>query len=378
MLRKFLLCFYPGQGRRFNRPIGFLIVLFFHASLIARAQTPAQPLIQNPTSAPALTQAAPTSSFSSGAMSYQIGPGDELDVRVFGRQELGRIVRVDNFGRIRLPFLNEVPAACMTEAQLAVSIAEKYKKYLKDPQVDVLVKDYRSQPVAVIGAVANPGRFQLQRRVRLLELITFAGGPNGHAGGTVHVIHSSEHTYCQPEAPKDQPKVEGNKTEENKVEVGKDEVKTEGDSDPLYAGLSAIKLKDVLNGAPSANPFVQPGDIVSIPEADQIFVTGSVVKPGAYPMLNRITLTQAVALAGGVNMEGARNRVRLVRQEPGSDNRKETIYSIDDITKRKIQDVTLLPNDIVEVPGSTMRNATRSVLGVSISMLSALPYFIIR
>jgi polysaccharide export outer membrane protein len=347
--------------------------LFFHASLIAQAQDSTQPLIhQTPASAPALT-AAPAANFSNSAMSYQIGPGDELDVRVFGRQELGRIVRVDNFGRIRLPFLNEVPAACMTEAQLAVSIAEKYKKYLKDPQVDVLVKDYRSQPVAVIGAVANPGRFQLQRRVRLLELITFAGGPNGHAGGTVHVIHSSEHTYCQPDVAKDQPQTEGNKTEENKGEI-----KTEGDNDPLYAGFSAIKLKEVLNGAPSANPFVQPGDIVSIPEADQIFVTGSVVKPGAYPMLNKITLTQAVALAGGVNMEGARNRVRLVRQEPGSENRKETIYNIDDIARRKIQDITLLPNDIVEVPSSTMRNATRSVLGVSISMLSALPYFIIR
>jgi len=286
-----------------------------------------------------------------------------LDVRVFGRTELGRVVRVDSFGRIRLPFLDETQAACLTEAQLAAAIAEKYKKYLRDPQVDVLVKDFRSQPVAVIGAVTSPGRFQLQRRVRLLELVTFAGGPNTHAGSAVHIIHSTEHDYCSPSSAKEQPKPEA---------------KSEGNDDSILPTLSSIKLKELLAGAPEANPFVQPGDIVSIPEADQIFVTGSVVKPGAYPLLNQLTLTQAVALAGGINGEGARARVRLIRQVPGSETRKETVYNLDDIHRRKIQDIALVPSDIVEVPGSTTRVAVRNMLGVSINMLSALPYFIVR
>ncbi|MGH9855713.1 MAG: hypothetical protein ACREBD_38250, partial [Blastocatellia bacterium] len=81
---------------------------------------------------------------------------------------------------------------------------------------------------------------------------------------------------------------------------------------------------------------------------------------------------------GGVNMEAARSRVRLIRQEPGAADRKETIYNLDDIHRRKIQDIALLPNDIIEVPNSTMKVATRNMLGVSINMLSALPYFIIR
>src|SRR5262245_7560213 len=101
MLRKFLLCFCPGQGRRLYRSIGFFTLMFFYAALIAQAQIPAQPASQTPATTPALTPAGPAINFSSSAMSYQIGPGDELDVRVFGRQELGRIVRVDNFGRIR-------------------------------------------------------------------------------------------------------------------------------------------------------------------------------------------------------------------------------------------------------------------------------------
>lgn len=300
--------------------------------------------------------------------SYRIGPGDLLSIRVFGRPELATEARVDSYGRIRLPFIPEFQASCLTEAQVAVAITEKYKKYLRDPQVDVLIKDYRSQPVAVIGAVNQPGRFQLQRRVRLLELVTFAGGPSNHAGTSIHIIHSADHDYCVgglAGTVKEQPSQQANIAEG-------------GASDPALSQLSAIKLRDLLAGSPGANPYIQPGDIISLPEADQFFVTGSVVKPGAYALNNKMTLTQAVALAGGVNMEGAKNRIRLVRPVPGTEQRKETVYNIDDILKRKTEDIALMPNDIIEVPGSTARAAQRNLLGVSISMLSALPFFILR
>lgn len=297
---------------------------------------------------------------------YRIGPGDLIDIRVFGRPELTREARVDSYGRIRLPFIEEMQAGCLTETQLATSITDRYKKYLRDPQVDVLIKDYRSQPVAVIGAVAQPGRFQLQRRVRLLELVTFAGGPSNQAGSTIRVIHSSDHEYCA-----------GALKEQKELAAQQANVADAGASDTTLQ-FSAIKLRDLLTGNPNANPYIQPGDIISIPEADQFFVTGSVIKPGAYALNNKMTLTQAIGMAGGINMDGAKNRIRLVRPVPGTEQRKETVYNIDDILKRKTEDVALMPNDIIEVPGSTARAASRNLLGVSISMLSALPFFILR
>lgn len=342
-------------------------------------QSPA-PTVSSKTQTPGQSPVQPSGSISPGPVGnlaedqgYRIGPGDLLDIRVFGRAELTRETRVDNNGRITLPFIKELQAACLTEAQLAATITEKYKKYLRDPQVDVLIKDYRSQPVAVIGAVTQPGRFQLQRRVRLLELVTFAGGPSNRAGSSVQVIHSADHDYCsegskepaaQPIAQRLDPPAEQQATEKDP-------------NDPLLK-FSSIKLRDLLAGDPNANPYIQPGDIISIPEADQFFVTGSVIKPGAYALSNKVTLTQAVALAGGINMEGAKNRVRLIRPVPGTDQRKETVYNISDIEKRKIEDIALQPNDIIEVPGSTARAASRNLLGVSISMLSALPFFILR
>lgn len=316
-------------------------------------------------SAPAAAQqsvaapAAPTDPPPAADRAYRLGPGDVIDVRVFGRPEMSRDARIDSKGRVRLPFIEELQAACLTELQLADLIAERYKKYLRDPQVDVMIKDYRSQPVAVIGAIARPGQFQLQRRVRLLELLSHAGGPNNLAGNTVRIIHSDEFDPCAPRKQTVAPS-------------------TASDADALAAHFSTIKLRDLLAGHQEANPYVQPGDIVSIPEADQFFVTGAVVKPGVFALNTKMTLTQALALAGGVNFEGARNRVRIVRQVSGKDERIETVHNVDAILKRKADDVALLPNDIIEVPGSTARVATRSLLGTGINMLSALPYFVIR
>lgn len=385
--------------RRSDNPILFSLLISLLSAISIFAQPPASPAPVTPQGAKPLAQ--PLGQPIGGQAgsqdadpSYRLGPGDLLAIRVFGRPELSSETRVDNNGRVSLPFIKELQAACLTEVQLASAITEKYKKYLRDPQVDVLIKEFRSQPVAVIGAVTQPGRFQLQRRVRLLELVTFAGGPNNRAGNFVQVIHSSDHDYCAGEA-KDSASgqstgmVAGQATAQSAgqtaqlpdqpIKAADQPIKmVDGGTTDSLPRFATIKLQDMLAGNQEANPYIQPGDIVSIPEADQFFVTGSVTKPGAYPLTTKITLTQAVAIAGGVNTEGAKNRVRLIRPVPGTEQRNETVYNVDDIQKRKIEDIALQPNDIVEVPGSTARVAQRNLLGVGINMLNTLPFFILR
>lgn len=329
--------------------------------------------------------------------SYRIGPGDLLDIRVYGRAELTREVRVTNQGLIRLPFLEEIRVACQTEAQLAQEIAGRYRKYLRDPQVDVFVKEYKSQPVSVIGSVMQPGRFQLQRRVRLLELLTFAGGPGGSAGGVVHVIRGSAPDFCDPDGGGERA-VEGikalapaNGAAGGNVESsvangpgGVDQTMAATQAtipvsiDHGEAQLVAYRLRDVLVGTPDSNPFVRPGDIVSIPETDQIFVTGAVIKPGAIPLRSRLTLIQALGIAGGFTPDASRSRVRIVRQDPGTRVHQELIYNVDDIQRRKAEDIVLLPNDVVHAPSSIPKSMGRGVLGVSINMLSTIPFLIMR
>ena len=352
------------------------------------------------------TGVAPASSTSPGAApgeapgklaeddSYQIGPGDLLDVRVYGRAELTREVRVTNQGTIRLPFLEEIRVACQTEAQLGEVIAAKYRKYLRDPQVDVFVREYKSQPVSVIGSVVQPGRFQLQRRVRLLELLTFAGGPGGNAGGVVHVISGSAPDFCDPATAESGMVAAiapirgtaamasaGNNTEAPprlEQTMASSQATIPVSVDHGDAKLVAYRLRDVLVGAPESNPFIRPGDIISIPETDQIFVTGAVVKPGATPLRSRLTLIQALGIAGGFAPDAARSRVRIVRQDPGSKVHQELVYNVDDIQRRKMEDIVLLPNDVVHVPSSLPKSMGRGILSVSVNLLNTIPFLITR
>src|SRR5215813_10171064 len=135
---------------------------------------------------------------------YRIGPGDVLEVRFYNRPQLSGPVRVSMNGTIQLPLIEgEVRAACRTEEELSKDVATLYLKYLKSPYVTVLVKEYSSTPVAVVGAVDKPGRFQLTRRIRLLELLAYAGGPTDKAGGQIVIAHLGGQSLCSSITTKD-------------------------------------------------------------------------------------------------------------------------------------------------------------------------------
>lgn len=260
---------------------------------------------------------------------YRIGRGDVLQIVVFNRPQLTRDVRVDGRGMIHMPLIEEeIQAACRTEAELAKEIATRYLEYQRNPQVDVFIKEYQSQPVAVIGAVTNPGRFQLQRRIRLLELLTNAGGPVPDARGVVQVIHSTESVDCNESSEANQ------------------------DVDPTTGAVN-YKLSDVLNGDVKMNPYVRPGDIVTLPRAEQAYVVGQVIKPQAVTLTEPITVARAIAMSGGMQPGAQRKKIRVVRENPGSKQKTEFYVNLDAVNKRQAEDIVLQPNDIVEVAGKS-------------------------
>src|ERR1700686_2803587 len=281
---------------------------------------------------------------------YRIGPGDLLEVRVLNRPQLSRdAVRVDNRGMIHLPMIEEeIRAGCRTESELATEIVTLYLKYLRHPHIDVFVKEYSSNPVAVMGAVDKPGQFQLRRRVRLLELISLAGGPTEHAGERVLVAHASEITSCD--------------------EVGEA-------SEP---GFESYDLNNTVKGEEQSNPYARPGDIVTIPEAQQAFVIGNVFKPGGIPLKERITVARAVAMAGGTLPDTRKDRIRILRQVPGKRAKTEMVVDLNAISKRKAEDIELQPNDIVDVPMSASRRFLRSLSNALAPTALTLPIRVIR
>ncbi len=231
---------------------------------------------------------------------YLIGVGDVLDIRVYNRPQLSReAIRVDGRGMIRMPLIeSEIQASCRTESDLARGISKLYLEYLRSPHVEVFIKDFQSRPVAIIGAVREPGRFQLQRKVRLLELLAFAGGPTEEAGGRIQIIHGSSIQPCET------------------VASEQETVAEEKFSSDLDENLSWYELKAVMNSGATENnnPFVRSGDIVNLIAADKIYVVGNVYRPITIPLKERVTLTQAIAMAGGTLPDTNFDKVRILRQ----------------------------------------------------------------
>ena len=277
---------------------------------------------------------------------YRIGAGDVLDIRIYNRPQLSReAVRVEGSGMIRMPLIDtEIQAACQTEGELAKEISTRYAKYYKNLQVDVFIKEYHSRQVAVIGAVNDQSRFELQRRVRLLELLTYAKGPSPRAGQTINIVHSTTASPC----------------------------KKEDDTD-TSAAFSSYKLSDVLQGDPKSNPYLEAGDIVTLPEADQVYVVGNVFSPLTIALKEPITLTRAIAMAGGLRQDTKKDKIRILRQEPGTTTRKEITVDLAAIEKKSSEDLALLPNDIIDVPTSAGKSFLRSLVQGVVPGVGQLP-----
>jgi polysaccharide export outer membrane protein len=254
---------------------------------------------------------------------YRIGFQDMLEIHIFRHPELAQKVSVNTNGTINLFRIAEpVVAVCKTERELANDVADAYRKdYLRNPEVNVVAVDQRSRAFAVIGAVEKPGQYMISRRVRLLELIALAGGPSKEAGTRVLVARTGSTSNCKlNEAPG-------------------------GNGDDIE--LLDYRLKEILEA--KDNLVMRPGDIVSVLDADVVYVYGNVNEQGQVEIKEPLTLTQALASAKGLKSASDKDSIRVLRQKPGSMDREEFIYNLNDINKRKVPDPFLEPNDVVAV-----------------------------
>lgn len=292
-------------------------------------------------------RAQPSSPTTAEPERYRIGAGDVLDIRVYNRPQLSRdAVRVEGNGMIRMPLIDgEIQAACKTEGELAKEISTRYARYYRNLPVDVFIKEYHAREVALIGAVNEQGRYQMQRRIRLLELLTFAKGPSDKAGQTINIVRAPRQDICLT------------------------------DSQTSEGGFISLKLNDTLRGDERANPYVEPGDIVTIPEAEQVYVVGNVYSPKSLPLKEPITVSRAIAMAGGPLRDSKTDRVHIVRQSPNG--KSEMYVNLTSIARKKEDDLLLQPNDIVEVPESTGKSLIRSLLGAVAPSVAQMPVRVI-
>ncbi len=253
---------------------------------------------------------------------YRIGFQDVLEVQVFRHPELTQRVLVSPGGTITLFRLEKpVTAVCRTESELKTDIETAYKeKYLRDPQVSVVVAEQKSQSIGVMGAVEKAGNFFVNRRTHLLEMLALAGGPKEEAGTRLIVARTGSTSSCKGFG-------------------------TGDETDDI--AILGFKLRDVQEGKHTL--WMKPGDVVSVLPADIVYVYGNVNKQGAYKVQEAITLTQAIVTAEGLKGAAKKDKVRVLRQRQGSLEREELTFDLNQIDKGKVKDPFLEPNDIVAV-----------------------------
>ena len=246
---------------------------------------------------------------------YKIGAKDLLEITVFNLPELSQTVRVSEDGSVTFSLLGKVEVAGLTAQELEKKLASLLdRQYTKNARVTVFIREF--QKVAIIGAVARPGMYELVGPTTLLQAIAQAGGLTAQAMNELFVYRH-----------------------------GKDGKQTR----------IVVKLEDLMiNGNLDLNIELQPKDVVNIPidQMQNVFVYGEVRTPGAVPYLSskRITLLQAIAQAGGTTEWAKKSGVIIKRKDKKTGKEMKIPINLKRMISGKIADIVLEEGDVVIVP----------------------------
>jgi polysaccharide export outer membrane protein len=264
---------------------------------------------------------------------YAVGPEDLLQVTFLGQDKLGREVRVNGKGEIALPLIGAVKVAELSPQKIETLLDQLYReqKYIKNPQITVFVKEYRHQKVMVTGAVNKPGSYDIIGPRTLLEMLGRAEGLKENAGNIVQIVRHQSYS-------------EVNKA---KNQAGEQSRQTY----PPGSDITEINLNQLLTkGVAGLNVPIRNGDVIYVPFASNAYVLGAVLKPGNVPVKDSLTVTQAVAMAGGLNPLLATDKISIIRIKNG--HRTTIPVDLSQIETGEINDVPLKENDIVFVQES--------------------------
>lgn len=236
---------------------------------------------------------------------YLLGAGDTVRVTVYGNVDLNTEARVTKQGHISFPLLGEIKIGGLTTSQAENLIKNglKTRGFVKDPNVNLIITQYYSQFVAVLGNVFKPGRFSLDRQTTLSDALALAGGPTLNGSDVVTLTRT----------------VQG-KT-----------VKYQYDIQQLLAGANTIQ-----------NPQVHGGDIVYVPKAPVFYIYGEVQRPGSFKLERGMTVAQALSTGGGLTVRGTVRGIEIQRE-----NKHGELVTIEAKLGDKLQE-----NDVVVISES--------------------------
>ncbi len=346
---------------------------------------------------------------------YVIGSGDLLAIQVFDVQELSREVRVSQTGTIGIPLVPvRLHVAGLTEIQTQRKIAEVLESngLVSHPDVSVTVKDRKSKPITIVGAVQHSMVYQADRQVTLIEVLAEAGGISNDAGDTVIITRLETDPASDSEPPAigsadaaptpllqgtpksesaapatasrasgDSPALDATERTPAEISSSAPPAKSTDAPDPVpppIANTITVNLARILeNGDTSSNVVLQPGDVVTVPHAGIVYALGAVTRPGGFVVSNdrgQLTTLKLLSLAGGLDHAAKSDHAVIVRHD-GNGQQHEVEVDLRKVMKFEAEDVRLQPSDILYIPKSATKQALIKTAELSFAIGSAVAIY---
>jgi polysaccharide biosynthesis/export protein len=292
--------------------------LIFCAGLAVGQSAPSQTNTSTPTVFPDATQpsAKPLSAPQTGNDSQiRLGAGDLVELNVYDVPELNTKARVSNGGDLYLPLVDYVHVEGLTveDAQAAIERRLQQGGFVRDPHVQLFVTDYSSDGASILGEVMRPGIYPILGEQKLFDVISAAGGLSDRAGKSITITHRA-----QPDKP------------------------------------VTVALSRNLDEHPESNVSVFAGDTIMMRRADVVYVVGEVTRPSGFLMDNgRLSVLQAIALAGGTTSTAKLSGARIIRKGPSG--LSEIEVPLKKLLHAKSNDLPLEAEDILFVPTSSRK-----------------------
>ncbi len=235
---------------------------------------------------------------------YVLGSGDIVRISVYGHADLDSVARINELGRITFPLIGDIKIGeqPVNKAEAIITKALIKGGFVRAPQVSIIIDQYRSRQVSVLGEVNKPGKYSIEGVTSIIDLVALAGGVTASAAEVIRLIDAKE----------------GNKKQ-------------------------TIDLYNILhNGDISENINVDNGDIVFIPTMERFYIYGEVQRPGVYRLERNMILMQALAVGGGVTSRGTERGIKIKREN----SRGKVVEISAGLTDQ------LKPNDVVYVKES--------------------------
>jgi polysaccharide biosynthesis/export protein len=282
------------------------------------------------------------------ASDYPLGPGDVIEINVSGMDEIRNLTeRVTGAGTISLPFVGTINVNGLTDKELREEIRRRLEtNYMRNPQVNLFVKEFRSRQVAVVGAVQRPGLYNLASGAdTIFDMISQAGGMRPDAAARILLMPANP---MEPEKAK--------------------AIAAMLPAHVISQDPSPLILKDVEPIVMDTSTLIRggnqgylalparPGDVIMVPGAGEVLIQGWIEKPGSYKITPGLTLLGVVAAAGGPTFPADTGAVKVIRTNKLGE-KTFLVANLESIQSGEERDLALEEGDVIDVSYSSPKLA---------------------